>query len=406
MKILVYEHVSGGGFAGANIPADILCEGFAMLKTLIHSLKEAGHNITTLLDARIMALNPPIEADNIIRISSLQEAKKKICKLSGTVDAAYIIAPESGGTLAELVSIVEDSGKASLNCRSEAIKRASDKAEAFRELKRRGLPIPETIEANVNQNIGEIRSKVKDIGVPVVFKPIDGVGCAGLSLVRSLNQISRAIERIKHESSEERFLIQKYIRGASASVSLIASDQRTTPITLNRQRTKLAAPNGRSAYLGGSTPMIHTQGERTLDVARRAVESFEGLRGYVGIDLVLTEDKAMVLEINPRLTTSFIGIEKIINFNLAQAIIDTVLLGRLPEKIQPLGFAAFQKVETPIPKPEKLRSLYRLGFVASPPFPISQNDKAYALIEAHASTLKAAMSKFYRVKRRLLERVS
>ncbi len=406
MKILVYEHVSGGGFAGTNIPADILCEGFAMLKTLIHGLKVAGHSITTLLDARIMALNPPIEADSITRISSPGEAEEEVWSLLGIVDAAYIIAPESDGTLVELVSLVEKSGRASLNCSSEAIKRASNKAEACRELKRRGLPIPETVEANVKQGISEIRSKVKDIGVPVVFKPINGVGCAGLSLVRSLNQIPRAVERIKHESSEERFLIQKYIRGTSASVSLIASGQRAVPITLNRQRTKLAAPNGRSAYLGGSTPMIHTQGEQAVKMARRAVECFEGLRGYVGVDLVLTGDKAIILEVNPRLTTSFIGIEKIINFNLAQAIIDAVLLGRLPEKIQTLGFAAFQKVETPIPKQEKLRSLYRLGFVASPTFPISQNDKAYALIEAHAATLKAAMSKFYRVKRLLLKMAS
>jgi predicted ATP-grasp superfamily ATP-dependent carboligase len=403
MKILVYEHVSGGGFAGTSIPADILCEGFAMLRTLIHSLKTAGHSTATLLDARIMVLNPPIEADSITHISSPGEVKKEVWNLLGIVDAAYIIAPESDGILAELVSLVEKSGKASLNCSSEAIKRASDKAEACKELTRRGLPIPETVEASVKQDIGEIRSKVKDIGVPVVFKPINGVGCAGLSLVKSLNQIPMAVERIKHESSEERFLIQKYIRGTSASVSLIASGQKAMPIILNRQRTKLAAPNGRSAYLGGSTPMIHTQGEQALEITRRAVESFEGLRGYVGVDVVLTGDKAIILEVNPRLTTSFIGIEKIINFNLAQAIIDAAMFGRLPEKIQTLGFAVFQKVETPVPKQEKLQSFYRLGFVATPPFPINQNDKAYALIEAHAATLKAAMSKFYRVKRLLLK---
>ena len=54
MRLLVYEHVSGGGFADESIPADILSEGFGMLSTVISDFKAAGHNITTTLDSRIV----------------------------------------------------------------------------------------------------------------------------------------------------------------------------------------------------------------------------------------------------------------------------------------------------------------------------------------------------------------
>ena len=32
-----------------------------------------------------------------------------------------------------------------------------------------------------------------------------------------------------------------------------------------------------------------------------------GLRGYVGVDLVLTDSEAVVIEVNPRLTTAYLG---------------------------------------------------------------------------------------------------
>jgi predicted ATP-grasp superfamily ATP-dependent carboligase len=52
LKLLVYEHVSGGGFADEPIPAGVLSEGFGMLRTLISDFKAAGHNVTTTLENR------------------------------------------------------------------------------------------------------------------------------------------------------------------------------------------------------------------------------------------------------------------------------------------------------------------------------------------------------------------
>ncbi|NIV10374.1 MAG: ATP-grasp domain-containing protein, partial [Aliifodinibius sp.] len=59
--------------------------------------------------------------------------------------------------------------------------------------------------------------------------------------------------------------------------------------------------------------------EEALETAQRTVELLRGLRGYVGVDMVLTNDEPVVVEVNPRLTTSYIGLRKVINFNLAQA---------------------------------------------------------------------------------------
>ncbi|MBS7633086.1 ATP-grasp domain-containing protein, partial [Candidatus Bathyarchaeota archaeon] len=56
--------------------------------------------------------------------------------------------------------------------------------------------------------------------------------------------------------------------------------------------------------------------------AEKAVSIFKGFRGYLGIDVVLAKDKAYLIEINPRLTTSYVGLRKVIGYNPAQAIIE------------------------------------------------------------------------------------
>ncbi len=52
--------------------------------------------------------------------------------------------------------------------------------------------------------------------------------------------------------------------------------------------------------------------------------AFPELWGYVGIDLIETAEQMLVLEINPRLTTSFVGIHSALGINLAEAVLQLV----------------------------------------------------------------------------------
>jgi predicted ATP-grasp superfamily ATP-dependent carboligase len=54
-----------------------------------------------------------------------------------------------------------------------------------------------------------------------------------------------------------------------------------------------------------------------------------GLRGYVGVDVVLTRSEAVVIEVNPRLTTSYLGVRSAIEENVA-ALALAACAGKLP----------------------------------------------------------------------------
>jgi predicted ATP-grasp superfamily ATP-dependent carboligase len=407
LRLLIYEHVSGGGFADEPIPSGVLSEGFAMLRTLISDFKAAGHYVTTTLDSRLAGLNPPIGADCIVPVFSSREVQVAIRKVSASADAACVIAPENEGVLPSLVENVEQTGVASLNCPASTIGKVVDKAFLQASLKKLGLPAPETITFSVADDVAEIKRAIHDrLRFPLIFKPSNDVGCCGLSVVRNERQVAGAVGKIKRESPSKRFVAQEFINGAAASVSLVSTGSEALSISLNRQDVTIGAPDTISSYSGGLVPFVHPLRPRAFAVAEKIVKSFRDLRGYVGVDLVLTEEEAVAIEVNPRLTTSYIGLRRVVNFNPAEAIVNAVLKRELPTNIQSYGYAYFSKIETPLPTINALQKTYEINEFVSPPFPVSSNGAACALVSSHGATVKAATARFREAKKRFFSIMS
>ena len=181
----------------------------------------------------------------------------------------------------------------------------------------------------------------------MVFKPVDGVSCSGLSIVKEEAQVEKAVEKIKVESKEDHFVVQEFIEGDAASVSLLCAKGKAVAISLNHQTIKAGSPDETSFYEGGSVPFDHPLKQEAFAIAEKVVDCFEGLRGYVGVDLVLAKNKVFVVDVNPRLTTSYVGLSRVANFNVAEALINVVLKGEFPTKAETTGYVYFSKLEIP-----------------------------------------------------------
>jgi predicted ATP-grasp superfamily ATP-dependent carboligase len=79
-------------------------------------------------------------------------------------------------------------------------------------------------------------------------------------------------------------------------------------------------------YLGGALPMPAPLAKRAMRLATDAVRTLDAPLGYLGVDLVLGDDSTgagdVVIEINPRLTTSYVGLRALAKTNLAAALVD------------------------------------------------------------------------------------
>jgi predicted ATP-grasp superfamily ATP-dependent carboligase len=127
-------------------------------------------------------------------------------------------------------------------------------------------------------------------------------------------------------------IVQTYVDGIPASVSFLTCGDHLLPLVPARQHI---SEDGRFGYLGGEIPLPEELATRAVDLARRAITGIPGLRGYIGVDLVLGADptgaKDYAIEINPRLTTSYIGLRALAESNLAEAMLDMVQYKQLPE---------------------------------------------------------------------------
>ena len=407
MKILVYEHVSGGGFTGKPMPTSILSEGFSMLRAIIADFKAAGHSVTTVLDSRLAALNPPVEADSVVSASPLQDTKKVISELSESTDAAYVIAPESNQILHSLVASIEHAGVSSLNCRSSAVGSLSDKLAVFERAKELGLPTPETILLNAHDTNEEIKRAIRgSLRFPLIVKPVDGVGCAGLSVINNEQQVAAAVANAIGELAIRHLVVQELICGIAVSVSLLSTGSDVLPVSLNGQDVALMPPAATSTYNGGQVPIDSLLKREAFAAAETIVKSFQGLRGYVGVDMVFTEKEVVIIEVNPRLTTSYVGVRKTLGINFAKAIIDAIFENKLPAINQSSGYAVFSKVKAPKPTVAALQKTYRINQVISPPFPAPDSETAYALVLSHGATVKKATAGFQEAKKSLCRIIS
>lgn len=405
LRIIVYEHISGGGYAGQSLPTDVLAEGFAMMKGLVADFAAAGHKVTVLVDERITRLNPSIAADFVVPVSYPEEIARFLSAIAPVNDAIYIIAPDTGQTLKTMIALAESTSLLSLNCKSSALSKISDKAELYENLENKGFPIPKTLTGSFDSKLEEVLGMIREeFTCPIILKPSDGVGCSGLSLVEYENQVWQALEKIKRVSAGKRFIIQEYLKGESVSVSLLSNGKKTLALSFNKQDIAVSGPISESRYIGGCVPFDHPLKEDAVLLAEKVVECFPGIRGYVGVDLLLTEEGVFVLDVNPRLTTSYVGLRKVASFNVAQAILETVINGKLPTMPDLSGVACFSKIRIDSTDSSKFRQASELTNVASPPFP-SEQAEIYALIIGEGKGTAEAKQKLEEAKKQLLNNV-
>ncbi|MCW4005589.1 MAG: ATP-grasp domain-containing protein [Candidatus Bathyarchaeota archaeon] len=400
MKVLVYEHLSGGGLAGQCLPAGLLSEGYAMLSGVASDFQAAGDQVTVLLDERLAGYGLPLQGSRVLGVSADENFLDVLVQAAECADAVLVVAPEDSKLLYSIVQTLENHGRCVLNCQPNAIEQATDKKCFSDHLKKLGLPYPNTQTFGKQKSSSCIKKAVEVLGFPLVFKPASGAGCSGISFVQNSSQIETAVEKIRRETQED-IIVQEFIEGVAASVSLLCTENHAVPLSLNSQDLTLASPDAQSSYNGGCVPLKHNLHKEVFEAAKRLAESFSGLRGYVGVDLLLTKHEVYLMELNPRLTTSYVGLRKTSQFNIANAITNAATHQKLPPNPLCKGYSCFSKVAVPKTGNTTPQKISRIDGVASPPFPVA-GGLGVAFVVSHGETRDLAVLGLQETKKQLL----
>lgn len=254
-------------------------------------------------------------------------------------DACLFLAPEDDFTLYYLTRIIEDHNVMVIGSNSEAVWTCSDKLETYTALKDK-VPFIKSDKIFFNR-LKEYKTFFNSRR-DVLVKPADGVSCQGVMMVQSYGDFIKASARLKRLTKLPYFILQDFIHGVSISVSVLTNGETAIPLSCNLQNISLN--NGNISYTGGEVPFEHESSIEAINIAKQAVESLNGLKGYVGVDMILDEEtgEVRVIELNPRLTTPYVALRRLLNFNLADAIINSVN-GELPGSTLLNGKVIFQK---------------------------------------------------------------
>lgn len=286
MRVLILESVSGLCKAP---DARLLPEGFAMLRTMVNEFEGAGFEVLVVLSKRLKPLSRWLNAEVIFSRDWISEA------LSRRPDGALIIAPERGRELERLTAKLKAKVRV-LGSPEGAIRVAANKWLTYLTLKGK-VPQPGTWQ------------KPPSFG-RVLAKPIDGVGCEG-------------IELLTHARERRRSIYQEFIEGEHVSCCLLMREGGGAVLSVNKQ--EISMEGGKFEYWGSDIPLEHELEGRCAEVALHAA-GVAGLKGYCGADLVVNEAPYLI-ELNPRLTTSFIALAQVLGANLGELLVDAILNG-------------------------------------------------------------------------------
>jgi tyramine---L-glutamate ligase len=337
--VLVYEFFTGGGSPPGVLPRGLDSEALGMLWTLLEDFRRWGAVRTiTSLDSRFRARFPnmpwPLPADEVASAFP-GEHEYVYLSLLKRCDFALVLAPETGGILAHLTGQAERAGVRLLSSNSRSVAVAGNKASCHKLFSAAELPSPQTRVIGFDSAL----HAAQEMGFPLVIKPVDGVGSEGVSLVAMHPDLAAALSLACQATDCEEILLQSYTSGVHASVSLLVAGNRCVRLSLNEQRIKIGVP---FRYLGSRTPLDHEAAEDATNLACRAAGLIPGLQGYVGVDLVLTDRGAQLIEINPRLTTSYLSLRQVSLLNLAKAMYEACD-GILPDRVPLAGYADIWK---------------------------------------------------------------
>lgn len=271
----------------------------------------------------------------------------------GSCDATLVVAPESDGILQRTLAWCRKHGIRTCNAEGSFLERAADKLATAYHLALSGLPHPPTrLLARVDQRwlrqtAAALPSEVSKPHAEQqhwVLKQRGGVGCERMQRVtaQQLSQLSRR-RRGGRSLAGRDWIVQPWIAGASYSRSAIFDD-RGRPHWLPVARQHLVVDD-RVRYCGGSIlPDMAAQLPGLEDLLKRAARALgPEPRGWVGFDFLVgpePESPVTIIEVNPRLTTSFVGLCAAGDPALAAAIVAACCgeAVRLPTQWRPVAF--------------------------------------------------------------------
>lgn len=277
-----------------------------MRDALLHDLSELDYDILTTVDGRLSA---PKQCKDCLVIEQDDDVWQIWQAQMQVADAVWLIAPETGGVLKKLTQMAALQGAPILGCGLDSINVCSKKMTTYLALEAAGITSITTY---------TVDNWPKSHWIWLA-KPNDGAGCSDTVCFNNADDLQDWIDDNHKQATH---VIQAFQPGDAASISCVMRNGKAHLLSCNTQHIDIN--NQMLSYNGGVINGMRDYWPPFEFIANKIAKAMPDLAGYVGIDLIVDDDEIIVVEINPRLTSSYIGLRESIGANPAELIINTL----------------------------------------------------------------------------------
>jgi predicted ATP-grasp superfamily ATP-dependent carboligase len=296
LKVFAFDYATAGGPMLRRLPQSLRRQGDMLLQALQADLRALpGIELTTLAPVQDAPQTQPAFGE---RFEACMEA----------ADAVWPLASESEGLLERLSHEILRADRILLGSAPGAVRVAASKLTVARALADGGVPVAATYSPH---------AVLPDVAGAWVVKPDDGAGCFD---IRLFSDRGAALAWIRAAATVEDYVLQPFIAGKLGSLSLLCCDGVARVLSCNLER--VAMRNNRFHFLGSTVNGLDDHDGALDRLAQQVAAAIPSLWGYVGVDFVLTDHGAVVLDVNPRLTAAYAGLHASIGRNPAGMVID------------------------------------------------------------------------------------
>ncbi len=311
MRVVIFEYISSGVCKPESLYPDLIKEADLIVNELGQKMTEAGCDLVLF---RSRSLPPPLFEAEIIPLDETDDWNTILEDELYNADAYLPLAPESDALLENLCLKAEQTHCTLLNTSAHTVRETSNKQYTLKRLATHRIPCVSCY------HIDQCTFPMPE---DVVIKPNNRLACEYTFLIRA-GDMPTSVQK-QHAQ-----ICQPYLQGTDASLSIIyASDSKPCILGVNRQEITVVEQNCFQLNACRVNALAHLE----LDFEGLAVDvqkCFTGLLGYVGIDIIICDEIPYILEINPRLTTSFAGLAKSTSVNPCAMLLAAVYGEPLP----------------------------------------------------------------------------
>ncbi len=308
-KIFVFEYLTGGGATDLDraMRDEWLPQGLAMRDALVADLLQSG---SFAVSAAVCDAAPHVQnGARAVRVHAGEDLARFVARQAAMHDACWVVAPETDGVLARLLGAVGETRW--LGCSAAAIELTTSKRATLRRLAAHGITTPLAFANSADT-------------AHWVVKPDDG--CGAVDTHRHADRASADADAARRRASGAETVIEPWVDGEPMSLSLCCARGGARLLSVNRQRIVVNA-EGSVSFEGVEIAALapHDARAPALRALADAVASaVPGLEGFVGVDLVWHPSRGpVVIEINPRLTSAYVGLSRALGRNLAAELVAT-----------------------------------------------------------------------------------